>query len=379
MIRWLGFVLVVLAGWLPASLSAHALDPGYLDLVAMGEDRWRVTWRAPNVGGRPMPIEARLPEACSFDTPPPPVFDGRAWTTGWVAICPGGLEGGRIEIAGLENTSTDTLVRYELQPGETQVQRLTSAETGFTVPEDPGALDILSSYVALGVTHILEGVDHLLFVFALLLLIRDRGRLLWAITAFTVAHSITLAAASFGWLNIPPPPVEAVIALSIVFLAYELSLPPEARDPVADRFPWVVSFAFGLIHGSGVRRGAARDRPARGRHSPGVAVFQYRRRDWPDPVHPARDRCRSRRQIPLSGAAPPCPPADPRRELRHRQPRRLLGHRAHRRFLRLLPERCTRAPARAAADVIGVAGEAGLVDRKLACGLRGAAALPVHM
>jgi hydrogenase/urease accessory protein HupE len=273
MIRRLGFVLVMLAAWLPASLSAHALDPGYLDLVAMGEDRWRVTWRAPNVGGRPMPIEARLPEACSFDAPPPPVFDGRAWTTGWVATCPGGLEGGRIEIAGLERTSTDTLVRYELQPGETQVHRLTSAETGFTVPEDPGDLDILSSYVALGVTHILEGVDHLLFVFALLLLIRDRARLLWAITAFTVAHSITLAAASLGWLNIPPPPVEAVIALSIVFLAYELSLPPEARDPVARRFPWVVSFAFGLIHGLGFA-GALREIGLPERDIP-LALFSF--------------------------------------------------------------------------------------------------------
>ncbi|SDE51046.1 HupE/UreJ family protein [Ruegeria marina] len=251
MMRWLLALLIVVCTSLPASLSAHALDPGYLDLVSIGQDRWRVFWRAPDVSGRPMPIEARLPENCSFDAPPPSVFDGRAWTTGWVATCPGGLEGRVIEIAGLDQTRTDTLVRYELQPGKTQVHRLTSAETAFTVPVNPGLVEIVSSYVGLGITHILEGVDHLLFVFALLLLIRNRARLLWAITAFTIAHSITLAAASLGWLNIPPPPVEAVIALSIVFLAYELSLPPHARDPVAERFPWVVSFAFGLIHGLG--------------------------------------------------------------------------------------------------------------------------------
>jgi hydrogenase/urease accessory protein HupE len=198
-----------------------------------------------------MPIQARLPDRCSHEAPPPPVFDGRAWITVWVTTCSGGLEGGVIAIEGLERTSTDTLVRYELEPGKTQVHRLTSSETAFTVPEVSGVLDIMTSYIALGVTHILEGVDHLLFVFALLLLIRDRRRLLWAITAFTVAHSITLAAASLGWLNIPPSPVEAVIALSIVFLAYELSLAPEARDPMAERFPWVVAFAFGLIHGLG--------------------------------------------------------------------------------------------------------------------------------
>jgi hydrogenase/urease accessory protein HupE len=249
--RLLLALLSVICLGLPVTLSAHALDPGYLNLVALGQDRWRVTWRAPDVSGRPMPIEASLPQNCSREAPPPPFFDGRAWTTGWVATCPGGLEGGAIEIVGLDRTSTETLVRYELQPGQTQVHRLTSSETGFVVPEDPGVSEILWSYVALGVTHILEGLDHLLFVFALILLIRGRGRLLWAITAFTVAHSVTLAAASLGWLNVPPPPVEAVIALSIVFLAYELSLPREARDPVTDRAPWVVSFAFGLIHGLG--------------------------------------------------------------------------------------------------------------------------------
>lgn len=243
-------LLTVFATWFPASAYTHALDPGYLALEALGQDRWRVTWRMPDVNGRPMPIAAMLPDTCSYNAPRP-VFDGRAWTTAWVATCPGGLAGGEIEISGLDLTRTDTLVRYELEPGKTQVHRLTAAEISFIVPEDTRTLDILGSYVALGMTHILEGVDHLLFVFALLLLIRGRGRLLWAITAFTVAHSFTLAAASLGWLNIPPPPVEAVIALSIVFLAYELTLPPEKRDWITERFPWIVSFAFGLIHGLG--------------------------------------------------------------------------------------------------------------------------------
>jgi hydrogenase/urease accessory protein HupE len=235
----------------PGLLSAHALDPGYLNLDAMGKERWRVTWRIPDVSGRPMPIEARLPETCSHAPPPEPVFDGRAWMTNWVATCPGGLTDGLIEIRGLERTSTDALVRYELEPGKSQVYRLTSEDVAFTVPANPGAFGILTSYIALGVTHILEGVDHLLFVFALLLLIRSRSRLFWAITAFTLAHSITLGAATLGLLNLPSPPVEAVIALSIVFLAYELYLAPGDRDQVTQRFPWIVSFAFGLVHGLG--------------------------------------------------------------------------------------------------------------------------------
>lgn len=245
--------LVLLTLWAaaaPVPAATHALDPGYLELSALDENRWRVTWRVPDVGGRPMPITAGLPATCSSD-PPPPEFDGRAWSARWIATCPDGLAGGTIRIGNLEQTRTETLVRYELRPGETRVQRLTAADTAFTVPPDAGVAQILTSYIALGVSHILEGIDHLLFVFALLLLIRDRARLLWAITAFTVAHSLTLAAAVLGWLNVPPPPVEAVIALSIVFLAHELSLPPERRDPLAGRWPWLVSFAFGLIHGLG--------------------------------------------------------------------------------------------------------------------------------
>ena len=250
MMRRVRLALFVCSALMPATVSAHALDPAYLDLASLGENRWSVTWRAPDLGGRPMELQPLLPAACSGEAPPS-TFDGRAWVTWWVVDCPGGLVGGVIGIGGLERTSTDALIRYELEPGTTQMRRLTASETSFTVPADVDALGVLTSYSALGVTHILNGVDHLLFVFALLLLIPDRRRLFWAITAFTLAHSITLAAASLGWINVPPPPVEAVIALSIVFLAYELTLPRERRDPITLRYPWIVSFTFGLVHGLG--------------------------------------------------------------------------------------------------------------------------------
>ena len=242
---------MICAAWMPSAAFAHALDPGYLDLTPLGQDRWRVTWRVPDVSGRPMPIAARLPRTCSQEAPPSPQFDGRGWTAGWVVDCPEGLAGGEIRIEGLDQTNTETLVRFELEPGRTQVHRLTASETAFTVPVVAGMMGVFFSYVGLGITHILEGVDHLLFVFALLLLVSDRRRLIWTVTAFTLAHSITLAAATTGLLKIPSPPVEAVIALSIVFLAYELTLPPERRDPLTMRFPWLVSFGFGLIHGLG--------------------------------------------------------------------------------------------------------------------------------
>ncbi|WP_240722831.1 HupE/UreJ family protein [Poseidonocella sp. HB161398] len=249
--RLASLLLLLLVALVPRDAAAHALDPGYLELSAMGDSRWRVSWRMPDVNGRPMPIAPRLPLGCETTPAAAPGFDGRAWVSSFMAQCPAGLAGGEIAIDGLSRTRTDVLVRYEPTPGAAQTRRLTATTPAFTVPAAPGQGEVFASYVALGFTHILEGLDHLLFVLALLLLVRQPRRLFFAITAFTLAHSVTLAAATFGWLRLPPAPVEVVIALSIVFLAFELAKPPARRDPVAERLPAVVSFGFGLVHGLG--------------------------------------------------------------------------------------------------------------------------------
>lgn len=202
--------------------NAHALQPGYLELQTMGADTWRAFWRKPDVRGAPMPISVALPETCETRSPPQTAFDGAAWTSQWVARCPGGLRGGEIAIPGLETTRTDVLIRYELEAGDGKVQRLTPDEPSFVVAVEPGLIGVFRSYFELGVEHILGGLDHLLFVFALLLLIPDRWKLVGAVTAFTLAHSVTLAAQVLGIVRLPAPPVEAVIALSIMFLASEL-------------------------------------------------------------------------------------------------------------------------------------------------------------
>jgi hydrogenase/urease accessory protein HupE len=181
-------------------------------------------------------------------------FDGQAYVAQWLTTCPDGLVGGEIGVPGLEATQTDVLVRYELEPGASQAMRLTPAQPAFVVPAAPGVVEILKSYVTLGVDHILTGFDHLLFVFALVLLIRDRWRLVGAITAFTVAHSLTLAAAVLGWVVVPVPPVEALIALSITFLAAELLRRDGTGRRLSERYPWTISFAFGLLHGLGFAR-----------------------------------------------------------------------------------------------------------------------------
>ncbi|MEO9576331.1 MAG: HupE/UreJ family protein [Tateyamaria sp.] len=243
--------ILAFAVFAPAGANAHALQPGYLEIKPLAGDSYRVFWRRPDVQGAVMSIDARLPENCAPIRGPEAQSDGSAWVSVWVAECPGGLTDGTITIEGLDTQKTDVLVRYEAVPDHPRSERLTLERTSFTVPDDPGAFDVIRSYLPLGIEHILAGIDHLLFVFALLLLIPDRWRLVGAITAFTVAHSITMAVATLGWVALPGPPVEAIIALSIMFLASELVQRDGSNQRLSERYPWTVSFSFGLLHGFG--------------------------------------------------------------------------------------------------------------------------------
>ncbi len=248
----LGLFLVLALGTALDRAEAHELQPGYLELTPLGEAEWRITWRKPQVQGQPMPIEAVLPERCAPRRGPAPSFDGRAFVTRWIATCPAGIEGGLIAIDGLEETRTDVLVRYLVAADAApETRRLTPEVAAFEIPPPQGVLARFSDYFGLGVDHILSGLDHLLFVFALLLLIRQPGPLVAAITSFTVAHSLSLAAATLGWVVVPAPAVEAVVALSIVVLATELAQPPDRGLRLTERWPWTVAFLFGLLHGLG--------------------------------------------------------------------------------------------------------------------------------
>lgn len=250
-------LILLLVAWTvlafaPIPAQAHALDPGYLQIQPVNSDTWRVFWRKPAVSGAPMDIDARMPDTCSPDRAETvPTFDGQAFVTQWLATCSDGLAGGQITIAGLDATRTDVLIRVSLADGVELTSRVTPDNPSFVIPAEMSGWAVFQSYVALGFEHILEGLDHLLFVFALLVLIRSPGRLAGAITAFTVAHSLTLAMATMGVLNVPSPPVEAAIALSIVLLAVEILRSGKSGDQLTQRFPWMVSFAFGLLHGLG--------------------------------------------------------------------------------------------------------------------------------
>lgn len=242
------FVLSVLS---PSIGQSHALEPGYLQITETAPDAYRVFWRKPDVQQKPMAISVSLPDHCEAASPPQPWYDGAAWVSDWTTHCSQELTGDVIAIPGLQNTQTDVLFRLDLMDLPEISARLTPDQTVFEVPADVSSFSVLLTYIELGTEHILEGFDHLLFVFALLVLIRDRWRLLGAVTAFTLAHSITLALASLGLVQVPSPPVEAVIALSIVFLAVEIAKRNSSGLRMSERWPWIVSFSFGLLHGLG--------------------------------------------------------------------------------------------------------------------------------
>lgn len=235
----------------PNFTAAHALDPGYLSLTEREVGNWDVFFRKPDVKGREMDIEARLPENCVAQSAMTTVFDGAAWSADWRMHCPEGVTGKAVAIDGLESQRTDVLLRISALGKSIQTVRLTPANTTYLVPANFSVAQVFTNYLLLGYEHILEGFDHLLFVFALLLLVQTPRKLFWAITAFTLAHSITLALASLGFLSVPAPPVEAIIALSITFLALEIIRRKEGVQSLTQQFPWMISFAFGLLHGLG--------------------------------------------------------------------------------------------------------------------------------
>ena len=244
----------------PFTLFAHEVRPAYLELHQTGAETYNVLWKVPGQGeDLRLGLYVQLPESCSNLTQPRGVFAANAYTERWSVQCAGGLSGGTIRIAGLSATMTDVLVRLERLEGATQVTRLTPAMSSFVVEAAPSRMEIVRTYLALGVEHILTGVDHLLFVLGLLLLVRGFGRLVKTVSAFTVAHSVTLTLATLGFVHVPAPPVEAIIALSIVFVAKEIlrshSRSSSTQPSLTERQPWLVAFSFGLLHGLGFAGG----------------------------------------------------------------------------------------------------------------------------
>jgi hydrogenase/urease accessory protein HupE len=247
-LRW---VLCVLLGSLACAAQADIFRPAYLELRELGNGRYGVLWKVPAQGDARLAVQVAFPEGTEQLSPPQAVLSGGAFVERWRIQRQGGLVGQVLRIDGISGGVTDVIVRIERADGTSQVERLLPESPQFTVKGPSGAGEVAWSYLVLGVGHILGGIDHLLFVLALLLVVHGGKRIVATVTAFTVAHSLTLVAATLGWVHVPGPPVEAIIALSIVFVAAEAVHGLRGKPGLTARAPWVVAFTFGLLHGFG--------------------------------------------------------------------------------------------------------------------------------
>lgn len=240
-----------IVAWLGAgavAAAAHPLDPALLELRERGDGTVAVALHTP----RSVRLHAALPDGCRALTAPAVRTSARRAVQSWEVDCgAAGLIGGRIGIDGLGARRTDAVLRVELGDGGVIESVLRPEEPSIVLAAPAGRLALGRDYLALGFDHILGGLDHLLFVLGLVLLVPDRRRLFWTITAFTAGHSITLALAVLGVVHLPPSPIEVLIALSIVAVAAELARGAAGGDRRRGRMPIALALGFGLLHGLG--------------------------------------------------------------------------------------------------------------------------------
>ena len=258
--RVAGYVAAVLLALLvlvPAA-RAHETRPIYLEIKETEPGQYSVLWRTPVLAGMRLPVVLKLPDDVrNLKEPAVQELTDSILERRWIDAGPNGLAGKRIEFPGLQLTITDVLVRIERLDGTQQTELVRPPRPWIEFAAPRGTLATAGVFLTQGIEHILLGVDHLLFVLGLLLIVRTPWMLVKTITAFTVAHSITLAIATLGYAHLPAAPLNAAIALSILFLGPEIVRAWRGETSFTIRHPWVVAFAFGLLHGFGFASGLA--------------------------------------------------------------------------------------------------------------------------
>lgn len=244
----LWFVLLLLV----PSLWAHESRPAYLEVKETAPGQYSLLWRTPTLAGMRLPIGLSLPaDVRDLKEPAAQELTDSEITRYSIDAGPSGLAGKRIEFPGLQATITDVLVRVEMLDGRSWTTIIHPSQPWVEITAAQTRSQVMGSFIVQGIRHILFGADHMLFVLGLLLIVKDRWMLLKTITAFTVAHSITLAIATLGYAEAPVLPLNAAIALSILFLGPEIVRSWRGETSFTIRHPWVVAFAFGLLHGFG--------------------------------------------------------------------------------------------------------------------------------
>jgi hydrogenase/urease accessory protein HupE len=241
--------LIALAGAAPA--RAHQFAPALLEVEEVSADEAAVKWKQPAIRVQGSQLRPVLPVECEGVGDPEVRKEGTGIRASWRIRCPGGLTGKSVGVEGIAGSQADVLLRVTLRDGR-RIRHVLKAETpSFKIDADGSRAGVVKDYATLGVEHILLGWDHLLFVLALVLLVGWGRSLVWTITSFTAGHSVTLALASLGVVHVPQAPIEAAIALSIFFLAVELTSARTGGRTLTRRAPWAVAAGFGLLHGLG--------------------------------------------------------------------------------------------------------------------------------
>ena len=324
------YALASLFLWCAMTLAAfaHEVRPAYLELRETAPEIYDVLWKVPARGENlRLALYVRFPADARNVTEPRALFTEAAYVERWRIQRSGGLAGQDVTIEGLPATKVDALIRVTDLEGVTQTTRATPDLPTVTIAATASRWQVAGTYLVLGIEHILLGIDHLLFVLALVLLVQGWRKLVATITAFTVAHSITLALATLGFVHVPGPPVEACIALSIVFVAAEIIHSRQGRPGLTAARPVGRRVHLRLAARTGLRRRAERSRSAAARHPGCAALLQRRRGTWPARFH--RGRAARRDTGPEELAVPPALGTSPC-PLLHRQHRHVLVDRADR-------------------------------------------------
>jgi hydrogenase/urease accessory protein HupE len=243
--------LLVLLFLLGGSARADELRPGYLEFTQSSATQWSLVWKSPMKGGFTPFTKPVLPSGCSVDGTPSRVIANGSSITTTTVLCNNDVAGYFIGLQNFAGAQSDVLVRVAPLGRPVQALRLTPARPRAMIAAQPDRWQVARTYFVIGIDHIVFGYDHLLFVVALVLLLSGFGTIFKAVTAFTIAHSLTLIGTTAGFVGLPQQPVESAIALSILFLAVEISKRKPGEPRLSERIPWLVAFAFGLLHGFG--------------------------------------------------------------------------------------------------------------------------------
>jgi len=246
------FKIFLLFTFLFSFLQADIIKPAYLEVIQKKENSYAILLKVPADADKNNLLHLKTIEGCKKEDATVVTSSlNDAHLKRYDLVCSEDIRGKTLKLEGLEEIKRELLLRLEFLDKSSQSVLLNSSNNSYLIEKEASSFQIIQTYTWLGITHILMGFDHLLFVFLLLLIVQNIRLLLWTISAFTLAHSMTIAGSTLGFVYLPQQPVGAIIALGILFLALEIVYKKQGKVGLTFHYPWLIAFIFGLLHGFG--------------------------------------------------------------------------------------------------------------------------------